>query len=287
MNYLILLFTAVAVTGQNVIKQKYNKRAKGGAFLFSAIAALCAMMFFVVIGHDFHFRSETFLSSVLFAVSYTTATLGSILAIRHGSLAKTTLIISCSLLIPSFYGMIILQEPISPTLIIGTIMLVVALFLIHYERGNASEENRITWKWLIFVTMAFLGNGMCSTVQKAEQLKYGIDGKNMFMVIALLMSGISMLIAAVLSSRERSEAKDAMNRGWWLAVICGCMNGLSNFLVIYLNDRLPASVMFPVISGGGVVLIFLYSYFINKEHFSPRQLVGYALGTISIILLNL
>ncbi len=72
-----------------------------------------------------------------------------------------------------------------------------------------------------------------------------------------------------------------------IAAICGVFNGLTNFLVLVLNGKLPASVMFPVISGGGIVFTFLYAMIVYREKFKPIQIVGFVLGVASIVLLNL
>lgn len=245
--------------------------------------ALCAMVFFVAITRDWSYSLPQLLPSAAFAVCYASATLFAVLAIKHGSLAKTTLIMSCSLLIPSFYGMLFLKEPVSATLVIGIILLVVALIMINYEKDPAPA----TVKWAIFAFLAFVGNGMCSTVQKIEQNTYGDSGKNVFMIVALGLVAVIMFTMSAFSKDERENCKDIVGKGWIWAALCGVFNGLCNFLVLYLNPRIPASVLFPVISGGSVVMVFIYAILIQKEKFNARQKIGYALGVLSIVLLNL
>jgi multidrug transporter EmrE-like cation transporter len=47
------------------------------------------------------------------------------------------------------------------------------------------------------------------------------------------------------------------------------------------------SVMFPVISAGGIVISFIISLVLYKEKFSIMQYIGLILGITSIVLLNL
>jgi hypothetical protein len=42
-----------------------------------------------------------------------------------------------------------------------------------------------------------------------------------------------------------------------------------------------------VVSGGGLLLIFLWSVVIKREKFTIPQYIGYGLGVISLVLLNL
>ena len=78
-----------------------------------------------------------------------------------------------------------------------------------------------------------------------------------------------------------------LKAGFWLYLICGLANGLANFFVVYLSLRVAASVMFPVISAGGIVLTFFISLFFYKEKLSKWQILGSALGLVSVIFLNL
>ena len=281
--YIVLAIAAFTITAQDVLKKKFNQRSQNGAFLFGGMIALFAMLFFVVVNRDWSYQAGQLFYSFLFAVSYATTVACAVLAIKHGSLAKTGLIVSCSLLVPSVYGMLFLDEPIGFSLILGTILLVLALVLINYEKSPTPS----TLKWFLLVTLAFLGNGMCSTVQKLQQITFGESGKNLFMIVALGMVTVILVVMSFISREERGNYTQIVKKGILLAAMCGALNGLCNYLVLYLNPRLPASVMFPVISAGSVVMVFVYATVVQHERFDLKQKIGYALGVLSIILLNL
>lgn len=60
-----------------------------------------------------------------------------------------------------------------------------------------------------------------------------------------------------------------------------------NFLVLVLSVRMDASVMFPIISAGGIVATYLVSLLVYKEKMTPQQTVGTFIGVVSIVVLNL
>ena len=286
MVYLLLGLVAVTVTCQSVFQQRFNTRTKGSVLFFGAMISLFAMIFFLAVNRDWSWNPILLLPAGGFAAGYATCTVFTVLAIRHGSLAKTTFMISCSLLIPSFYGILFLNEHVSVTLVIGILLLIVALWLINYEKKDENTR-RMTWKWVLFVSLAFVGNGMCSVVQKAEQMMFGTDGKDLFMILALAMVTVSLLILSFVFKEERMLCLNTLQKGWYWALLCGFANGLTNSLVLYLNTLLPASLMFPVISAGGIILSFLYSTVIVKERFDLRQKIGFLIGVISVVLLNI
>jgi drug/metabolite transporter (DMT)-like permease len=294
--YVILGLTAFTVAIQNVLKQRFNRRCQNGAYLFSALTAFVAMLVFVCSNREWSWSGELVLPTVGFALAYAAATAFSVLAILHGPLAKTSLFISCSLLIPSLYGILvqglILQrtsvgEALSPTLLGGTVLLVLSLVLVNRPSGER-EEQKASPRWAVFVLLAFLGNGFCSVVQAAKQDFCGNERNGIFMIAALGLAALLMLLATAAAPTQRAAAAKTLKGGWWLALLCGVANGVTNLFVIYLNaSGFPASITFPVVSGGSILLVFLYSVLIKKERYTGLQYLGYALGVVSIVLLNI
>lgn len=290
MDFLIAFFTAFTVSIQSIIKRKYNDRVNNGLFLFCTISSAFACLFFIITAKDLSFRIEQLIMSVAFAVFYCASVITSFLAIKTGSLALTNLIISYSLLLPTFFGIIFLNEDAKSTLLLGIIVLAAALFMTNYQKKNAeakTDSEKPSLKWIILVLLAFFANGMCSIVQNIESRIYGDEGKSLFMIIALACVSVFFAICTLLKKSERCQIRENARSGWWLSALCGIANGLTNFFVLYLLTKLPASVMFPIISAGGMIFVFIYSITVLKEKYTLVQKIGYALGVLSIILLNL
>ncbi len=296
MVYLALIVAAFTASVQNIFKERFNERVKGSAYFFSAMTSFVAMLVFLLTNTDFSYSVELLLPSLAFAFSYALATVFSVLAILHGPLAKTSLILSCSLLIPAAYGILYqglylkrtaVEEALSPTLLLGILTLIVTLVLIN-QRGKEKADKGMSIKWLIFVLLGFLGNGLCSTVQTFKQDFYGNESNGMFMITALFIVALMLSLCAGFSTGERKKLGLTVKKGWLIALLCGAANGITNILVMFMNkNMLSASIMFPVISGGSLLITFLWSVLIKKERFTAVQYTGYALGVVSLILLNL
>lgn len=282
-NIFLLLTIVVFVSVQQVTKKAFNVKVAGGAMSFSAASCVAAVVVFLITsGGKMQFSADFLPYSLLFAVSYSVTVVTGMLAIMAGPLSLTCLVTSFSLIIPTLYGILVLQEPVSTNLFIGLGLLAVALVLINLEEKG---EKKITLKWAVYVLLAFVGNGMCSTVQKVQQIACGGQYKSEFMIVALCISILSIGLVALFT--EKKSAISNLKAGFWLYTICGLANGGANFLVIFLSSRMAASVMFPVISAGGIVLTFLISLFFYKEKLSKWQILGSALGLVSVIFLNL
>lgn len=282
LNTVYLIAIILGVSGQNISKKPFTQKAGGkGVFFFGSLVSFTAMLFFVITGKDLDFQLSYLPYSIGFAASYAVSTLFIVLAIRHGSLSLTSLFVSFSLILPTFYGLIFLSDPVGPGLIPGILLLAAAIFLTK-QKGKKGSFNA---KWLFLVFLAFCGNGMCSVVQKMQQVASGGKGKSEFMIIALGIDAAVLLLLSLL--KERQDFPTISKAAILPALIGGTLNGMVNLFVMILSGRMPVSVMFPLISAGGILVTFLVALTFYKEKFTKIQLIGYLCGVLSVVFLNL
>ena len=166
-----MLLIIASISAQNVLKKGYlNKVEKGGIFTYSLFSVLTACLLFGAVwcfgsGSAMLDLAAIIPYAVMFAVGYGTAVVFTMIALRCGSLSLTSLVVSFSLIIPTMYGIVFDNDPISIPMIIGLILLAVSLVLINAQKG----EVKISFGWTIAVTLACIGNGLCSTVQISEE----------------------------------------------------------------------------------------------------------------------
>ena len=183
--------------------------------------------FFVISsGLKLDFESSLIGYCVAFATVYSLCNIGIVQAIRHGSLSITMLIYSYSLVIPAFYGVVALKEPVTVFTWTGLFLLAVSLFLLNFK----NETVKISAKWIVFILMAFVGNGMCSTVQKIQQSTFDGAYKNEFMIIALFISGVFLILVSFISQKNNNPLKVLP-----FAACKGVANGVVNLLVMILT----------------------------------------------------
>lgn len=279
-----ILVIIMGITMQNVVRKKYNEKTNdSGKYSFCAITALFALFFFAVCQSGFTtFPVSMAWYSFSFGISFAATNVFSILALLSGPMSLTALVLSCSLIIPTLYGILFLQEPVTSFFYIGLVLLLFSLALINCK---TEEGSRLSVKWLIYSFFMFFGNGMCSTIQKAQQLAFDGAFKNEFMILALLIA-FGVMLAAVFI-KERGEIRTSLKEGWTLAAACGIMNGIVNLLVMVLSVRMSVSLLFPLVSAGGIGFTFLISRFFYREKLTKQQYIGFAAGMVSVLFLNL
>ena len=233
--------------------------------------------------------------SLLFALAVTTCHITSVVALGCGSLALTSLISSYSLMFPTLYGFVRFKDPVYVSQLIGIVLLLVSLYMTNMvkketpvtaqDKAEQNEKKRNFGKWLIMAVLMAVSNGMCTIVQKEEQVAFDGAYKNEFMLVALLSSCVVLLVIGMI--KERRDLKSVLKLGALPAVLTGAANGATNLLVMIVTATIATSIFFPVISGGGMVLAYIISVTLFKEKFTTMQKVGILLGIASLVFLNL
>jgi len=282
LNAFLLITIILFISGQNVTKKFYTRRCgSGGVYLFNTILSAAAMLFFVVTSSGLHFRLALIPYALAFGIAYLIGSVFAVLALAEGSLSLSALLISYSLMLPTLYGLLFLDDPIGIGLFPGIGLLLISLLLINKKDG----EIKLSLKWFIYVGLAFLGNGFCTIFQKMQQVAFNGAYKNETMILALAFVTLAMALFSLIT--ERKELRKFARHAWLPSLLCGIFNGIVNLFVMILSGRMAASMMFPLISAGGIVLTFLISKFVYKERLTKTQYIGFTLGTAAVVLLNL
>lgn len=285
MPVLLIFLCTVTVTVQQVFKKQYSLRCAGGNYFFSALVSFFALLFFLLIPGKISLGTDILPYSAGFAAMFALATVFSVMALTIGSLAITSLVLSYSLIIPTLYGILFLNEKITLLKCGGILLLLISLFLVRAQTKEDNKASKPTVKWIIYVLIAFVANGMCSVVQNAQQRRFnGMQNSN-FMILALIISTAVLFVLSLIF--ERNTILNALKKGTVLSAACGICNGATNYLVMVIIAAVASSVFFPVLSAGQLILTFIISVLAYREKFIPRQIAGLACGLASLVFLNI
>ena len=294
MKYIFLAVTVLFIAGQTILNKQFSKKkpTTSSTLLFQAMCSTSIALFFLIAsGGRFIWHFPTFLFGLLFCCCFETVVFSKLLAISNGPMSLTSLISSFSLILPAFYGILILHEKVSGWLIVGLLLLLISLVLINYS-GKSQQKPKL--KWIIFVLLVFLSDGFCAIIQKTHQMVFpGQYANELMFTVGVCASIVNWSIYAVshfTGTKNVPHNKASFATGKF-AIFYGFPYGLLiaavNLLVIITSRSLPASLMFPMISAGGIVLSILASLIIYREKLSKTQWIGCLLGILAVIALNI
>ena len=285
MPFLLTFLCVLTLTVQSVAIKEYNKTSKDGPVTFSLMKVLVAFLFFLVMAivNNAAFGTEVLPFSALFALSYSCSMVGYVMAVGCGPLAITAVVKSYALIIPTIFGVLVWGETLEVHQYIGFACILVSLFLVRGD--NKDEKTKLSLKWLIFIIVSFFGEGFCSVTQKTQQKTF--DGKYDASFMAISLAMVIAVFTVYVLIRERKNLSNNLRAGLVPSLYGGIGNGATNLIVLAVPAvMLPASVFFPVLSAGQIIVTSILSVLVYKERLIPRQVVAIILGVAAIVLLN-
>lgn len=196
-------------------------------------------------------------------------------AMNLGDTSVSTLFYSSGFLVPICVSIFFYDEKISIWQGIGVVLMLTS-FLITVNK----KEKEATLKWLIFIVVALLCNGVLGIIQKVFRMSFFRYQQSGFMIVATFVAMITAFLFMPkrnFSLPEKGFLKMASGSGLALAII--------NAINVYVSGVLPGVIVFPCVNGGGVLASAILARLIIGEKILLKQKIGIAIGVIAICLI--
>ena len=259
-------FTKLASSKKETPLMSFNSIKVGAAFVLFLLLSLK--------GSALHLPTILFAS--IYGILLFFSTLFGYLALKSGSMALTSLIVSYSVIIPCLFGFIFLGEELTTLKLSGIICLFVSMFLLRKKSENIKAEKG----WILYIAITFCCNGICSIIQKIHQIQYPAMYVNEFTVSSLF---VAFIIFAIMSITKK-ETKSVPSKGY--GALAGILMGTGNYLTLILSSKMDATVLFPLITISAMLINVTISKLLFKDKFNLIQLFGMALGIVSVLLIK-
>lgn len=287
MHYLFLLISICIATLQGSAFNWFGKKHLSGigdmlrfqtaAFCFAAILLICRG------GGQQKISTFTLLTGILFGGVTALLYLFTLLAVSSGSLAFSTLIISCAMVIPTIAGGVIWKEPMKFLQWIGIALMLLSFYL---STGGKKTGN-FSGKWLSYCLMALLCSGLVGILQKVHQSTMYKGELNSFLVIAFITAAVFFLISGLMAIRKSSPSFHFLSVISLFGGLAGACIALCNVINLYLSGVMISTVFFPLVNGGGILSATLAAVFFFHERPEKLQIFGIAVGVMAVILIGI
>ncbi len=298
MPYVLLLLSVFGYAALSVFGGFFSRRCKddrASAFYNFILVSTAALLWGILFAFDTSFDAGILAYAIAFGFCYAVTMIGTIMALKTGMVALTSLFVGFSLIAATIYGFFFWQTPVTVPVIAGLVLVSLSLFLCLYKKNGAPDTEKNTgkeksnanmYKWLLFVLLAFSGNAGCTILQRSQQLAFNGAYGNGFMFVAMCISA-AFCFALFMYSRKSSE-DTAYRRAWYLPVISGACNVMLNVCILLLvNTDLSEALIYPTISVGGLGVTLLFSLFAFRERLTKWQWCGIGIGAVAVVLLSI
>ena len=279
-SYVLLLIAVACFTAQFAFTKLYeaaSRRTVTAALVMLVVASVIGAVLFLAVGG---FRVQVSVISALWALAFGVIMvpyyLLGIRALSLGSLAVYSMFMMLGgMLVPFFYGVVLLGEPVSTGKGLGAVLLSVCVIVQAMGSSDTPkpQQKACRGKFFVLCLLIFLINGMTGVIAKAHALSRDAVDEASFTVLSCAVTAVLGLVL-LLFSKERSAGavREALSKKPLLLMSAlGAAAHTGNFLHLIAAESVPASVQFPLVSGGVIVLSALVSAFVFREKLSRRE----------------
>ncbi|MBQ8868129.1 MAG: EamA family transporter [Oscillospiraceae bacterium] len=287
MDYIYLIGAALLSAAMSVVNMAFKRRNWGAENTSSFYNLLVSISAFVTWGVFFaldgSFDIRVILYSATYGIFYAMALIGLFKALEYGSASLTSFIKQLSLIAVSIWGFIFWKTPLTVTVVIGLVLIVIALYLCFKPDRNHAVKTSV--KWVVFALLLLVGNAGCSIIQKYQQAAFDTKYGSTLMFFGIGFATIFCL--AKYLKDKKPDFKMLSKSSLVLPVVSGISSALlNNFIILMLSTALSESVIFPVIAVGGMILTTLFSVLVYKERLGKLEWAGLAVGAVALVFLN-
>ena len=293
---MLVVLADVGLTVQNLLTKLYQKRAGDGmeaGMLFNALlGGFGALIFFVAEGFRMEFTWYSLLMGVLIALCSVIYTVIGFKIMAMGYVAVYSLFLMLGVMIlPYLFGVLFLNEPASPLRWVGLVLLVVSIALsggVENVKGGSSRT------YLLLCVLVFLLNGVLGILSKLHQIETvqptisDISFVTLNGLIKLVLCGSCYLVLRLRRRRQYAAAAadpEQKEKISWksmlllvgIVFLTAAVSGAAYLLQLIGNTHLPASVMYPILTGGTIVITAVAGLLVYRERLSRKGWIGIAL----------
>lgn len=284
-SYLMILAAVVLLSLDFAVSKLYQKRegttGTAGLYYNAAIGLVSGVLFWGISGFRFSltpFSAVMAVAMALFAVVYT---LIGFRIMKKGSMAVYTLfLMSGGMLLPYFYGLIFLEETFSVLRLAGLGAILAAVVLSNGERKTIDKE------LVLLCAAVFVLNGFVSIVSKCHQIEAEYETVNsaQFVMLTGFAKFIISAVALVFVGRKEKEALPKTAGVLPLVVGSAVLSGGSYLLQLMGAKDLPATVLYPMVTGGSILFTAFAGKLFFREKITKRQWISIGLCVLGTLL---
>ena len=292
MNFLLAILSASAHSVNSVslrlYQTKFQKSVADLRLYQSLVMLLAAILYWVLNGFSLKLETAGFLLALCYGLDLVLTGITVSICYQCGPMSLTSVISNACVVLPIAVGCIFYNERLNLNQIIGCVLLFITFVLPCFERTSGS--GKISWKWFPLIILAFFFNGMGAVLLNIYGRVADAAGRNAYLSIGYFTCALLYLVISLFHHKRMGlvPGKGFFSPLLALVLVCSALGSfLGNGILMALNTRMPATILYPMVNGGIGVLVAIVSCTVFKEKLTVLKFIAILTGIASIVFLNL
>ena len=181
---------------------------------------------------------------------------------------------------PYIYGLLFLNEAITLSKFIAIIVMIVAVIT---QSGKLGGKQSL--KYYMLCVLVFALNGGCSIVSKMHQIEqvYSIVDPESFLILKNATRFLFFALLIPFFNKENIQFKTKLPKTLLVIAASAVISGVGYVLQLFGASNLPATIQFPIITGGTIVFSAFFDVLVYKAKLSVLQIFSVVLCVVSTI----
>lgn len=287
--FLMLILSDIIFSGYFALNKLYQRSegtSMAAGFLFNTVSGLVTLIVFLAIsGFCLEFTVLSCVFAFLQTIMMVIYTLLGFKLLKEGSITQYTLFLMIGgMTVPYVWGLLFLNEEFSWLRTFALLVILLGVAIANFEKGKTNV------KMLLMYIAVFVSNGFVSVISKIHQLeslKTVTVGAVSFIMLCSVFQTVICGIGFMLTRKNYGVTDEKrLSPGKILVVISGAalMYGFSYLLQLEGAAKLPATVMYPVVTGGIIVFSTLLGAVAFREKLSAKLIISVCLCFVGTLM---
>ena len=283
--YLMLIFSTIVMASDFCLDKQYQNISGTSMRVglnYNIIWGLIeAAVFFALNGFKLAITPFSLITAAVFALCVMSYKIIGLTILKSGGVSLYTMfLMTGGMMVPYVYGLIALNESFSPIQFAGLIIVILAVVLAYYSAVKFSN------KLLFLCILVFFVNGVTSVATKVHQIEtvMPVVSSVELLILTSLLRSVFAAIAYPFAAKSDSASSPLTTKSVVIiaasAVIC-CISNMINFTYA---KTVPATVLYPIITGGTILFSLIANKVIFKEAITKKMVAAVVLCIIGLLL---
>ena len=297
MYYLLLLLAVVGIAatfGMGKVYQLHTKPTFGVILRKTLpLTVLEGLMFLAMNGFRVECNDFTLLMAALCTLVGILCAVVCFVGYANGSIAVFTMFqMVGGMLLPFIYGIWYGNE-VTVFRVAGIVLLLFSVCLPFFgQRGTSGAVGKLTPKFILLCVSIFFLNGGISIISYIYSNSPSATDTNSFLIVksgVMAAACVLLLVGYAFTPKGRGDTVPQVDRktlGLLALLLLGMAvaDGGSYYLQLISASKLPAVALYPIVTGGTMVMTALVGRIFFREKISRQSAIGIALAFVATFL---
>ncbi|MDY6315503.1 MAG: EamA family transporter [Clostridia bacterium] len=270
----ILIIISVLLLALNFAATKAYQKDKGSGLAegikFNALLGeVTAVLFFAINGFGCKISPFSAVMAAAAAILTAAYTLFGFKIMENGSMALYMIfLMTGGMTVPYIWGLLFLDEPLSLLRTAGLIVIAVSIVISNKENGKSST------KLILMCTAIFILNGFTSVVSKEHQISASAVPAMDFLILNSAAKAIICTALYLFIRKGKTTGSKRTKSGITYILAAAAAGGGSYLLQLIGAENLPATVLYPMVTGGTIIFTAAAGRAFFGEKPGKRMIIG-------------